>query len=128
MFMECIPTLKLRTIPTETLKRQLINIFWSIFTSKFDDNNYCSYHVVCSVTSAVPPLLPPCLIKFVINSYTFASYNFTLGADSSYQHTSCCIYKVKFSFAPSARSYVCKTVSLAAQSQYNTMMPDHNRS
>ena len=76
------------------------------------------------VTSAIPPLLFPCLIKFLINSQTFASYNCTLGADSSYQYTSCCIYKIKFSFAPNARSYVCKTISLAAKSQYNTMMPD----
>ena len=30
-----------------TLKHQLNSIFWSIFTSNFDSNNYCTYHVKC---------------------------------------------------------------------------------
>ena len=46
-------------LSTSTLKHQLINIFWSIFTSKFDDNNYCTYHVVCPCSScSLTPITP----------------------------------------------------------------------
>jgi len=38
----------------QALKRKLINIFWSIFTWKFDDNNYCTYHVVCPSHKCIP--------------------------------------------------------------------------
>jgi len=41
-----LPPLNL-DLSIQILKRKLINIFWSIFTSKFGDNNYCIYHVVC---------------------------------------------------------------------------------
>ena len=36
---------------TATLKHQLINTFWSIFSSNFDNNNYCTYHVMCPCAS-----------------------------------------------------------------------------
>jgi len=54
--MECKATVK----PTETLKRKLINIFWSIFTSKFDDNNYYTYHIVCPCHKYSSTPITPC--------------------------------------------------------------------
>jgi len=55
-----LPSLNL-DLSIPTLKRKLINVFWSIFTSKFDDNNYCTFHVVCPChkCSSIPatPLL-----------------------------------------------------------------------
>ena len=54
-----LPPLNLKLF-TETLKRQLYKIFWSIFTLKFDDNNYCTYHAVVPLL-LVKLVCTPCL-------------------------------------------------------------------
>ena len=35
------------TMSEQSLKRQLKCIFWFIFISKFDDRDFCTYHIVC---------------------------------------------------------------------------------
>ena len=44
-----------------------------------------------------------------------------MGADSFYQHTSWCIYRVKFSFTPNARMFVNCFFSSKIIIQYNTI-------
>ena len=46
-------------LSTETIKHQLNNTFWTIFTSNFDSNNFCTYHVKCPCSRCnLTPITP----------------------------------------------------------------------
>ena len=73
-YFNCLPCLQNSLPPislelsTAALKHQLINIFWSIFSSYFDSNNYCTYHVMCPCASCnLTPITPYLINLYVAN-------------------------------------------------------------
>ena len=61
-------------LSTATLKHQLIHTFWSIFSSNFDNNNYCTYHVMCPCASCNLTPTTPYLINLISVIKLFFGY------------------------------------------------------